>query len=246
MRITDHIVLIGSGRMGFDLSHELDCHVWLIHHGDDAVIVDSGAGVDIAPILARLDATGVPRSALRRMLLTHAHPDHAGGAAALHGALGVPVAASAEVAAWISSGDAEGAGFTRLTGPGGYSEGYTLTPCPVEYALHDGERIPVGGLEIEIVATPGHSAGHLSYALHRPGGIDLFAGDAIFARGRILLQNLPDCSVAESCDSVRRLARLAPDGFYPGHAEFAVQRGAYHIYSAWEAIEASMPPPQLT
>lgn len=89
MRLTPYIELIGSGGMGFSLTHPLDCHVYLIHNGDDAVIIDAGAGVDIGPILKVIDQSGIPRAAIRRLLLTHGHGDHAGGARALHDALGV-------------------------------------------------------------------------------------------------------------------------------------------------------------
>lgn len=63
MRVTGDIDLIGSGPMGFGRSHPLDCHVYLVHDGDEAII-------DVGPILARLDGTGVPR-AIGRLLLTH-------------------------------------------------------------------------------------------------------------------------------------------------------------------------------
>jgi len=246
MRLTEHIELIGSGRMGFTLTNELDCHVYLVHDGDDAVIVDAGAGVDVGPILAEIDRSGVPRSAIRRILLTHAHGDHAGGARALHDALGCEVWASPQAAGWVREGDEVAISLDRAKDPGGYPEDYAFQASPVARELREGDRIPVGSLEIEVIETPGHCAGHLSYLLHRPGGTDLFSGDAIFARGRILLQDIWDCSVAESCASVRKLAACKPDGLYPGHAEFSVSLGYNHIYAALENISAMLPPPQLS
>lgn len=104
MRLTEHIELIGSGAMGFNFTHALDCHVYLVHDGDDAVIIDAGGGYDIAPILARIDQSGVARDSIRRLLLTHAHGDHAGGARALHDALGLEVWASPLAAQWVRDG----------------------------------------------------------------------------------------------------------------------------------------------
>lgn len=245
MHLTEHIALIGSGRVGFDLSNEFDCHVYLIHDGDDAVIIDAGAGVDIAPMLAVIDRLGFDRKTISRLLLTHAHGDHAGGTRALHDALGVEVWASPLAAQYVRDGDEVATSLDRAKGPGGYPEGYTFRACPVAGELREGDRLTVGSLEIEVVETPGHCGGHLSYVLHRPGGKDLFCGDAVFWGGKILLQDIWDCSVTESCASVRKLAGIRPDGLYPGHAAISVQRGYNHLYSAWETMESMVPPPQL-
>jgi glyoxylase-like metal-dependent hydrolase (beta-lactamase superfamily II) len=245
VKLTEHIELFGSGQMGFNLTNPLDCNVYLIHDGDDAVIVDAGAGVDIEPILGQIDQFSIPRDSIRRLLLTHAHPDHAGGARALHDALGVGVYASPLVASYVRNGDEGLASFDRLCGPGGYPDDYTFAPCPVAGELREGDRITIGRLAIEVVETPGHCGGHLSFALHRPDGIDLFSGDAIFTRGRILLQNIWDCSVADSCESVERLASVRPDGLFPGHGTVSIERGWIHIYSAMESIGSMLPPPQL-
>jgi glyoxylase-like metal-dependent hydrolase (beta-lactamase superfamily II) len=231
--------------MGFSLTDALDCHVYLVHDGDDAVIIDAGAGVDIAPILDQIDQSGVPRTALRRLLLTHGHGDHAGGTRALHDALNVDVSPAPPVAAWVSAGDEQALSLDRAKGPGGYPKGYTFQPCPVAGELRHSDRVPIGNLEVEVVETPGHCQGHLSFVLHRSGGIDLFSGDAIFAGGRILLQYIWDCSVADSCESVKRLTAIRPDGLFPGHGAVSIQRGYMHLFSAWEDIAGMLPPPQL-
>ncbi|HYI24514.1 MAG TPA: MBL fold metallo-hydrolase [Thermomicrobiales bacterium] len=246
MQLTDHIHLIGSGRMGFNLTDEFDCHVYLVHHGGDAVIIDAGCGVDISPILAEIDRSGIPRTSIHRLLLTHAHGDHAGGTLALHDALGVDVWASPEAAEWVRTGDEAGISLDRAREPGGYPEGYVFQACPVAGELRNGDRIPIGDLDLEVIETPGHCRGHLSFLLHRPGGTDLFCGDAAFARGRILLQYIHDCSVVDSCESVRTLYQKKPDGFYPGHAEFSVHRGWKHLYEAMGSIVSALPPPQLS
>lgn len=245
MRLTEHIDLIGSGQMGFDLTNNLDCHVYLVHDGDDAVIVDAGAGVDIGPILAQIDRSGVPRSAIRRLLLTHAHGDHAGGARALHNALGLKVHASQRASQYVRDGDERAISLDRAREPGGYPEDYAFAACPVAGELRDGDRLTVGSLEIEVIETPGHCGGHLSYLLHRPGGTDLFAGNAIFALGRILLQYIWDCSVVDSCESVKRLTAIRPDGLFPGHGAVSIERGWMHLYSAMEDIQRMLPPPQF-
>lgn len=231
--------------MGFNLTDALDCHVYLVHDGDEAIIVDAGAGRDAEPILHQIDQSGIPRESIRRMLLTHAHPDHAGGARALHDAIGVDVYASPRAATYVRDGDERASSLDRLRGPGGYPEGYAFAACPVAGELRDGERITVGRLDLKVIETPGHCGGHLSFALHRPGGIDLFSGDAIFSGGRILLQYIWDCSVVDSCESVERLAGIRPDGLFPGHGTPSVARSWMHLYSAMESIHSGLPPPQF-
>jgi hydroxyacylglutathione hydrolase len=245
LQLTEHIHLIGSGRMGFNLTNELDCHVYLIHDGDDAVIIDAGAGVDIEPILHQIDRSGIPRSSIRRLLLTHAHGDHAGGTRALHDALGVEVHASPLAATYVREGDEHATSLDRAREPGGYPADYVFQACPATGELKQGDRHQVGSLELEVIETAGHCGGHLSYVLHRPGGVDLFCGDAVFAGGRILLQYIWDCSVVESCESVKRLYKIRPDGLYPGHGAISIDRGWTHLYEAMGSIVSMLPPPQF-
>jgi hydroxyacylglutathione hydrolase len=246
MKLTDNIWLVGSGASGFSLTQPRDCHVYLVADGGEAVLIDAGAGVDVGPILTQIDQCGVLRSTVDRIVLTHAHADHSGGAATLRKALDAQVLASSQVAAYLRDGDERAASFDRMKRPGGYPDDYSFRACPVDAELADGERLTVGALELEVLATPGHSSGHMSYALHRSGGVDLFTGDAVFANGRILLQDIWDCSVVDSTQTVRRLADLKPDGLYPGHGAVAITLGWHHLYSALEEISAGLPPRQLT
>lgn len=245
MRLTEHVWLVGSGGAGFSITHPRDCHAYLIMSEGDAVLIDSGAGIDTAPIRSEIERAGAG-SRVSRILITHAHADHSGGAAQLGQALDATVHASPEVASYLRDGDAEKASFDVLRGPGGYPEDYLFRSCAVDEELADGQRLAVGELELEVVATPGHSSGHLAFLLHRPGGTDLFSGDAAFAQGRILLQDLWDCSVRESTRTIRRLTALKPDGLYPGHGVIAVREGWHHLYSAMEDVLSGLPPRQLT
>jgi len=101
MQLTDSIWLVGSGAGGFSMTQPRDCHVYLVADRGEAVLIDAGAGVDVDPILALIDRSGVPRSAVGHILLTHAHADHSGGAAALRTALNAQVLASPEVASYL-------------------------------------------------------------------------------------------------------------------------------------------------
>src|SRR5687768_12225072 len=84
VRLTPDIALVGSGAFGFDLTSPGDCHVYLIDGGDELALVDAGCGGAIGDtelILRTARADGFDLDKVSRLLLTHYHFDHMGGAA---------------------------------------------------------------------------------------------------------------------------------------------------------------------
>lgn len=245
MKLTDHISLVGSGRLGFNMTDELDCHVFLITDGSHAILIDAGGGRNSHWIVDEIARDGIDVQGIDRLLLTHAHADHAGGARSLVDHLDLGVWASETAAGYVRTGDEHAISLDRARIAGGYPADYVFPACEVAGVLSDGERVRVGHLELEVIATPGHCNGHLAYVLHRPGGIDLLAGDAVFAGGRILLQDIWDCSVTASCRSIERLADLRPEGLYPAHGPFSRQRGWTHLDQAIQSMAGLLPPLQF-
>ena len=101
---------MGARRLNDSLWHietgsPYDCHVYLADGGTEAALIDCGTGLATAELLAAVAETGC-LDRLDRVLLTHYHADHAGGAAGLRAARGVRVLASAETAAVLGTGDA--------------------------------------------------------------------------------------------------------------------------------------------
>ena len=91
----------------------------------------------------------------------------------------------------------------------------------------------VGRAVIQILETPGHSADHCCYRVETGGSSLLIAGDAIFEGGKIVLQDIPDCSVAATLDlAIRRLAGLEFQSFLPGHGGFSLHDGMRHVARA--------------
>jgi len=59
VKLTDDVYLVGGGDYGFNLTHRLDCHVYLIDGGDELALVDAGFGPGTDRILERVAADGL-------------------------------------------------------------------------------------------------------------------------------------------------------------------------------------------
>ena len=246
MQLTNHIHLIASGDAGFSLTHPLDCHVYLVDGGEEAALIDAGVGLATEEVLAGIRATGLDPVRIRWLLLTHAHADHAGGAAALREALpGVRVALAAEAAPWLRTADEEAISLSFARRAGFYPAEYSLRPCPVDRELREGDEIRVGDLTLQVIETPGHCAGHLSFLMEEEDRRVLFGGDHVFHGGRISLQNIPDCSLQAYARSMDKLAELEIDTLLPGHLTLSLRRGQRHIASAHRAFQALALPPNI-
>lgn len=197
-------------------------------------LIDTGIGASADAIVEA--AAGVE---LRCALLTHAHPDHSGGSAALRRRVpGLEVMASAEVARWVSEGDEEAMSLEAGKRADFYPADYRVEPCPDVRPLDPGERVTVGGLEIEAFATPGHAAGHMAYLAAGA----CFSGDLVFFGGLISLEANWDCSLPDYAASVRRLAAVEFDALLPGHHSISLRRGRRHVEAAARQFELGFVP----
>ena len=142
-------------------------------------LVDMGLKSSGPKVLAAVAAIGAGPSDVTRLLLTHAHPDHAGGAAHVAEATGLAPGIHEDDAPYAEAGHSAlrdqsfllARVMTRLLGP------TTFPAVTVGERLTDGQVLDVAG-GLEVVHTPGHSPGHAAY-LHRLSGV-LITGDSIF------------------------------------------------------------------
>jgi glyoxylase-like metal-dependent hydrolase (beta-lactamase superfamily II) len=169
----------------------------------EAIVVDGGAEVE--RIVARLDALGVRATYL---VHTHAHFDHIGALAELK----------------------ERTGASGLLHPGDLSLFDALAtqaawfgvPAPRVVALDghlaDGERIEAGSARLDVLHTPGHTPGSVSFALERDGATTLLTGDTLF-RGAVGRWDIGGTSLEDIVTSTRtKLLDFADDTLVvPGH-----------------------------
>jgi len=154
---------------------------------------------------------------IRRLLLTHCHFGHAGGAKALRDQLGCRVVAHTLDATFIETGDGE------VTAAGWY--GARMTPCPVDVRLTaDSTTLAVGDGFVTALAIPGHSPGSVAYLVDTRGQKILFAQDVHGPLHPALLSNREDYLA-----SLRRLLDVDADILCEGH---------YGIFAGRDTITA--------
>lgn len=238
MRLTSDVAIVGGGPLtGFGISADLDAHVYLLDGGSECALVDCGMGTPagIERVLKRIEDVGVEPAKVRRLFLTHYHTDHAGGAAAFRERLGLEVSIAADARTALETSDHDRTQFTAGQALGAFPDGYEYPPCAVDDPLADGDERAVGRLRVRHIATPGHCAGHGSYLVTGGERTYLLAGDALFAGGRLFLQAIPDCDVAASVRSLRRLDQFDFEALLPGHGAVSLDGGRQHLAIALAA-----------
>ena len=171
-------------------------NVYALVHGADLMLIDAGWAIPGARAVLdqALAALGATAADVGRILVTHVHRDHYTQAIYLRREFGVPVPdAQADRESLAISMDADRVplqnqlAYLRLLGAGdiadrvaslqGPRDPYkTGWEAPDEW-LRDGQVIAHGGRSLDVVATPGHTRGHVVF--HDAGGGLLFAGDHV-------------------------------------------------------------------
>lgn len=174
---------------------------------DRGLIVDPGDEPD--RLLGAIGALGIE---LEAILLTHCHFDHVGAVAPVAKATGAPVYCpeiEVPVLADIMS-------YVPWPGFGPYES------WDAEETVGGGERLELAGFGIEVVFTPGHSPGHVTYAIEDEGPegpeTHLFSGDVLF-QGSVGRTDLPGGDWGTLEASIKGLLDAYPDEarVYPGH-----------------------------
>jgi hydroxyacylglutathione hydrolase len=248
VRVTSEVYIVGGGvANAFGLSDDPDCHIYLVNGGDEMALIDCGmaAGDSLERILSNVRADGLDPAKIAKIVVTHYHMDHAGGAARFRDRLGVEVVAPADAAPALRTGDERAVALDMAKAAGFYAQDYRFEPVEVGLEVREGDRVPVGDLELEVFETPGHCDGHVSYLLRGRERAYLFAGDAIFSGGRVVLQNIHDCSIQKSAASIAKLARLEFDALLPGHAAICLEGGMRHVALANQACQSLFVPKNL-
>ena len=139
-------------------------------------LVDAGVKSAPARIRAALDELGAAPSEVTTIVLTHAHADHAGGAAGVVELTGTGITAHTAEADYVRSGQVPPRDQAFRLGRILRRMSDSITPAPVARTMSDDELIE--GPLLRVHHTPGHTPGHCSL-LHEPSGT-LITGDSIW------------------------------------------------------------------
>jgi glyoxylase-like metal-dependent hydrolase (beta-lactamase superfamily II) len=165
------------------------------------LIVDPGEEPD--KILAGVEEMGAKVVAI---LITHCHFDHIGAVAPVATITGAPVYCP-ELETPVL---ADVMAYVPFPGIGPY-ESYEA-----DETVKGGETLELAGLTIDVIATPGHSPGHVTYSVR--GEEAIFSGDVLF-QGSVGRVDLPGGDGPTLLSSIRTLleSHSAETGVYPGH-----------------------------
>ncbi|NLD57602.1 MAG: MBL fold metallo-hydrolase [Methanomicrobiales archaeon] len=179
--------------------------------GETITLVDCGvAGCETAIFTAIRSCGRDPRE-ISLIILTHSHPDHIGAARTIREETGCSIMAHSAERGWIEDVERQNRerpvpGFSTLV----------AGSVPLDNELADGDVIDLDGTkeyEIEVIHTPGHSAGSISLFL--PAERALFCGDAVPVEGDLPVYE-------DALESVRSLNKLKG------------VRGIHTLLSAWD------------
>jgi len=178
-----------------------NCYIARRDGAEHAVIVDPGDEPE--RLLEAIDSLGVT---IDGILLTHCHFDHIGAVA--------PVAEATGARVWCPEIEvpvlADIMSYVPWPGFGPF-ESYDA-----DETVAGGEHLSLAGLEIDVIFTPGHSPGHVTYAI--PDEAGMFSGDVLF-KGSVGRTDLPGGDWPTLLESIRGLVDSHPEEMtvYPGH-----------------------------
>jgi hydroxyacylglutathione hydrolase len=178
-----------------------NCYLFNREGSSKALIVDPGE--EAPKLLGAIEELGLE---LEGILLTHTHFDHVGAVA--------PVAKATGAEVWVPVIEkpvlADIMSYVPWAGFGPYES------WDAEHTVAGGEKLELAGFEIDVIFTPGHSPGHVTYSL--PDESAVFSGDVLFEQS-VGRTDLPGGDWPTLLASIRGLVEGLPEEtvVYPGH-----------------------------
>jgi hydroxyacylglutathione hydrolase len=178
-----------------------NCFLFRRDGSDRALIVDPGEEAD--RLLGAIDELGVT---LDGILLTHTHFDHVGAVA--------PIAKATGAEVWVPESEKQVLADIDSYVP--WPEFGPFESWDAEHTLTGGEKLELAGFEIDVLFTPGHSPGHVTF--HVPDEAAIFSGDVLF-QGSVGRTDLPGGDPQVLMETLKTLAATLPDEtvVHPGH-----------------------------
>lgn len=172
---------------------ETNCYLLGCDETGEAAIIDpSWNGRSLAATAADQGFT------ITHILLTHSHFDHVGGLAELKKETDAPIYIHPEAVDMLNEAFLHAAAWQIRIPP----------PPPADILLTPGETLTIGNIKLEVLFTPGHAPGHVSFFLREHGVV--FDGDVLFSQS-IGRTDLPGGNMALLMKSIREELLVLPD-----------------------------------
>ena len=192
-----------------------DAAVYMVRFRHQAALIDAGCGPGHRQLVDNVSACLPPGTDITRLLLTHGHFDHTGGAAAIRDHYGCRITAHAKDAVYLEAGDSD------VTAASWY--GARMLPLRIDEKITEyRETIPFGSGEVIAYHCPGHSPGSLVYTAVLAGQTVLFGQDI---HGPLHPSLLSDRS--QYRNSLKFLLSLEADILCEGH--FGAYKGSENV-----------------
>lgn len=191
-----HVLQLKTGTI------EENCY--LVYNDEALLIIDPGADAEM--IQEQIKKTQQQPVAI---LLTHTHYDHIGAVEALRNTYDIPVYVSPLEQEWL------GDPILNLSGLGRHDDMDNIIVSPAEFEF-EMKQYRLGNMSFEVVPTPGHSAGSVSFIFDD----FVISGDALF-KGSIGRTDLYTGNLEQLLYSITTQLFVLPNEFvvYPGHGE---------------------------
>ena len=210
IRITDEITLIREKYV----AHWLRCNIWHVRGRNHDILIDSGMG--LRPLKQEI-ASLADRPI--KVISTHAHFDHIGGAYEFDCRLGhrleEDIHRNPDGENTATSGFVRAETFTALPDQQFRVEDYKVTAAPLTGYLDEGDVVDLGDRSFQIFHMPGHSPG--SIALLDAKNKTLFSGDLIYDGD--LYDSVYHSDREQYRESLQRLREFDVDVIHGGHEE---------------------------
>lgn len=196
--------------VNYQAGERLGCNVYLVFDGPEWLLIDIGFDETVEEIVEMVRQLDFPLSNCKTLIATHADVDHIQGLAKAKQLLKAPVTGHPLAAEPLAAGDRIKT-FAEVTAQNIHLD---MPAVKIDAFVDDGDTIRVGGLELEVWHTPGHTDSQLSFRLDNL----LFSGDNIYRDGCVgAIDAHHGSNIPAFIKSLRRIRASNVEWLLPSH-----------------------------